>query len=823
MRTKYKVGGMSCAACSARVESAVSKLSGVDACSVNLLTGDMIVEGEVSAADVRRTVVGAGYEIIEREHALDDTLTPRLIRRLVYSIGFLLLLMYISMGRMWGIPQPKVLYDYPVAVAILQFVLAGVIIVINRQFFVSGVRGVLNLAPNMDTLVSLGSSVSFIYSIYLTAVMIIEANNGVNVNHYLHNLYFESSAMILVLITVGKTLEAKAKGKTTNALRALMELAPKTATLIVDGKEVTVPIDDVKVGDVFIVRPGQSIPTDGVVLSGVGSVDESALTGESIPNDKAEGSELFASTINKYGVLTARATRVGEGTTISGIIAMVKDASASKAPIAKLADKVSGVFVPVVIAISLLTFFGWLIAGEELSLALTRAISVVVISCPCALGLATPVAIMVGTGTGARNGILFKNATSIEECGRVDTVILDKTGTLTLGKPTVTDIIPVGGVSGRELLELATTLESGSEHPLGRAIHEYGTANDVTVGELKDFEALSGRGVRAEIDGDTIVGASFDYIASLVELDGEVYKTYERLANEGKTPLLFTKNDTLIGVIALADKLKGDSKSAISLLEKMGIKVVILTGDNERTARAIANELKIDTVVAGVLPDGKREVVMEYKKNGRVAMVGDGINDAVALTEANVGIAIGAGADVAIDAADVVLVSHALLAVPNALRLGRAVLRNIKENLFWAFIYNAIGIPLAIGLFGLTLNPMFAAAAMSLSSVCVVANALRLNLWKARECECGDIDNKVIEITENTEEKEENQVKRVYKVSGMMCPHCEARVKGVCEAIEGVKLATPSHNDGTVEIECLDTVTDEAVKSAITNAGYEVE
>lgn len=823
MKNKYKVGGMSCAACSARVESAVGKLSGVDACSVNLLTGDMVVEGDVAATEVRRAVVGAGYEIIDEERALEDNVTPRLIKRLVYSVGFLVLLMYISMGRMWGIPQPKVLYDYPVAVAILQFVLAGVIIVINRQFFVNGVRGVLNLAPNMDTLVSLGSSVSFIYSIYLTVVMIIEANNGVNVNHYLHNLYFESSAMILVLITVGKTLEAKAKGKTTNALRALMELAPKTATLIVDGKEVTVPIDDVKVGDVFIVRPGQSIPTDGVVLSGVGSVDESALTGESIPNDKAEGSELFASTINKYGVLTARATRVGEGTTISGIIAMVKDASASKAPIAKLADKVSGVFVPVVIAISLLTFFGWLIAGEELSLALTRAISVVVISCPCALGLATPVAIMVGTGTGARNGILFKNATSIEECGRVDTVILDKTGTLTLGKPTVTDIIPVGGVSGRELLELATTLESGSEHPLGRAIHEYGTANDVTVGELKDFEALSGRGVRAEIDGDTIVGASFDYIASLVELDGEVYKTYERLANEGKTPLLFTKNDTLIGVIALADKLKGDSKSAISLLEKMGIKVVILTGDNERTARAIANELKIDTVVAGVLPDGKREVVMEYKKNGRVAMVGDGINDAVALTEANVGIAIGAGADVAIDAADVVLVSHALLAVPNALRLGRAVLRNIKENLFWAFIYNAIGIPLAIGLFGLTLNPMFAAAAMSLSSVCVVTNALRLNLWKARECECGNIDNKVIEITENTEEKEENQVKRVYKVSGMMCPHCEARVKSVCEAIEGVKLATPSHKDGTVEIECLDTVTDEAVKSAITNAGYEVE
>ena len=823
MRTKYKVGGMSCAACSARVENAVSKLSGVEACSVNLLTGDMIVEGDVAATEVRRAVVGAGYEIIDEERALEDNVTPRLIKRLVYSVGFLVLLIYISMGRMWGIPQPKVLYDYPVAVAILQFVLAGVIIVINRQFFVNGVRGVLNLAPNMDTLVSLGSSVSFIYSIYLTVVMIIESNNGVNVNHYLHNLYFESSAMILVLITVGKTLEAKAKGKTTNALRALMELAPKTATLIVDGKEVTVPIDDVKVGDVFIVRPGQSIPTDGVVLSGVGSVDESALTGESIPNDKAEGSELFASTINKYGVLTARATRVGEGTTISGIIAMVKDASASKAPIAKLADKVSGVFVPVVIAISLLTFFGWLIAGEELSLALTRAISVVVISCPCALGLATPVAIMVGTGTGARNGILFKNATSIEECGRVDTVILDKTGTLTLGKPTVTDIIPVGGVSERELLELATTLESGSEHPLGRAIHEYGTANDVTVGELKDFEALSGRGVRAEIDGDTIVGASFDYIASLVELDGEVYKTYERLANEGKTPLLFTKNDTLIGVIALADKLKGDSKSAISPLEKMGIKVVILTGDNERTARAIANELKIDTVVAGVLPDGKREVVMEYKKNGRVAMVGDGINDAVALTEANVGIAIGAGADVAIDAADVVLVSHALLAVPNALRLGRAVLRNIKENLFWAFIYNAIGIPLAIGLFGLTLNPMFAAAAMSLSSVCVVTNALRLNLWKARECECGNIDNKVIEITENTEEKEENQVKRVYKVSGMMCPHCEARVKSVCEAIEGVKLATPSHKEGTVEIECLDTVTDEAVKSAITNAGYEVE
>ena len=826
MKTKYKVGGMSCAACSARVESAVGKLPGVTLCSVNLLTGDMIVEGDVTASMVRGAVVGAGYEIIENERLLDDVITPKLIKRLGFSLGFLLLLMYISMGRMWDIPQPKILYDYPILAAILQFVLASVIIVINRQFFINGVRGVLNFAPNMDTLVSLGSSVSFVYSVYLTILMIIESNNGANVNHYLHNLYFESSAMILVLITVGKTLEAKAKGKTTNALRSLMELAPKTATILCDGEERIVPVDEVKIGDVFIVRPGQIIPTDAVVLTGEGSVDESALTGEGIPSDKSVGSELYASTINKYGVLTARATKVGEGTAIASIIAMVKEASASKAPIAKLADKVSGIFVPVVIALSILTFFGWLIAGEELGIALSKAISVVVISCPCALGLATPVTIMVGTGVGAKNGILFKNAASLEECGRVNTVILDKTGTLTMGEPVVTDIIPLGGIDRRELLELAVSLESGSEHPLGRAIAEYGAENQVSVRDLAGFEALTGRGVRGIIDNDVIVGASYDYVCADVSVDTEINVIYEKLGNEGKTPLLFTKNGALIGMIALADRLKGDSKQAIAMLEKMKIKVVMLTGDNPRTAAAIANQLKIDTVVAGVLPDGKRDIVRKYKENGRVAMVGDGVNDAVALTEANVGIAIGAGTDVAIDAADVVLVSHAMLAVPNALRLGRDVLKNIKENLFWAFIYNSIGIPLAMGLFGLTLDPMFAAAAMSLSSVCVVSNALRLGLWKARECECNGIENtnsdSTATIAEITKTEENNKVKRVYNVSGMMCPHCEARVKKVCENIDGVSLATPSHKDGTLEIECLESVNDEVIKQAIIDAGYEI-
>ena len=818
---------MSCAACSARVESAVRGLPGVVSCSVNLLTADMVVEGDVSAAEIRHAVVSSGYEIIDDERTLDDTVTPALIKRLIYSVGFLLLLMYISMGRMWGFPQPRLLDEYPVVTALLQCLLSGVILIINRRFFVNGVRGVLNLAPNMDTLVSLGSAVSFAYSVYLTVVMLIESNNGVNVNHYLHNLYFESSAMILVLITVGKTLEAKAKGKTTSALRSLMELSPKTATLLRDGCEVVVPIDDVKVGDVFIVRPGQSIPTDAVVIDGSGAVDESALTGESIPVDKEAGSELFASTINKYGVLTARSTRVGEGTAISGIIAMVKEASASKAPIAKLADKVSGVFVPVVIAISLATLAGWLIAAKTLGFALARAISVVVISCPCALGLATPVAIMVGTGVGAKNGVLYKNAASLEECGRVDTVILDKTGTITQGKPTVTDVMPFGGASRCELLGIAATLEGGSEHPLGRAIAEYGRENGVPTRELTDFAALSGRGVRGRVNGEEIYGASFDYISGLMTVPDDVRLDYERLANDGKTPLLFTKNGEILGIIALADKIKGDSVGAIDLLKRMGIKVVMLTGDNERTAASIAEKVKIDTVVAGVLPDGKRDVVMEYKRNGRVAMVGDGINDAVALTEANVGIAIGAGADVAIDAADVVLVSHALFAVPNALRLGRSVLTNVKENLFWAFIYNIIGIPLAIGLFGLSLDPMFAAAAMSLSSVCVVMNALRLGLWKARECECDKMIMKKnvtdeVKNIENSPGKEENIVKREYKVNGMMCPHCEARVKSVCEAIDGVLSATPSHKTATVEIECLESVNDEAVIGAITAAGYEV-
>lgn len=739
---QYNVTGMSCAACSARVEKAVKAVDGVSECSVNLLTNSMTVSGEATDEAVISAVVAAGYGASKKggeksAAATDepsDTETPRLVRRLAASVGLLALLMYISMGyTMWGWPLPAFLAENPVAVAMAQMLFAIAVMIINGRFFTSGFKGLVSRAPNMDTLVALGSSAAFIYSTCVLFSMTAQTRS--EAMHSLHNLYFESAAMILALITVGKMLEARAKGKTTDALKGLMRLAPKTATLLRGGSEVTVPVGEVIIGDIFVVRPGENIPVDGRVLSGGGAVDESALTGESLPVDKAEGDRVFAATANRSGFLTCEATHVGDDTTFSGIIKMVSDAAATKAPVAKLADKVSGIFVPTVICIAIVTFIAWIIAGNTVGYALARAISVLVISCPCALGLATPVAIMVASGVGAKNGILFKTAASLEEAGKVKTVALDKTGTITLGEPKVTDILTADNITESELVMLAASLERGSEHPLAKAIMDCATEKNISLTDTENFEATAGKGVRATIKEDTLIGGSVDSVGSICHLHSSITDAAEKFAAEGKTPLCFAKNNEYIGLIAVADTIKEDSSAAIAELKKLGIRTVMLTGDNERTARAIADKVGIDEVRAGVMPEDKARIVTELSAMGKTAMVGDGINDAPALTSADTGIAIGAGTDIAIDAAEIVLMHSRLSDAVSAIRLSRATLRNIKENLFWAFLYNIVGIPLAAGLFipilGWEMNPMFGAAAMSLSSFCVVSNALRLNFFKA--------------------------------------------------------------------------------------------
>ena len=785
---QYTVTGMSCAACSSRVEKAVSKVPGVTACSVSLLTNSMGVEGDVPPETVIHAVEDAGYgaslkgqgtaaqaqSASEAEDALKDRETPVLKHRLIASLGFLAVLMYMSMGHMmWGWPLPHFMDGNHVAMGLLQLLLAGIIMVINQKFFISGFKGLLHRAPNMDTLVALGSGASFIYSTYALFAMTDAQlkGNDTAVMSYMHEFYFESAAMILALITVGKMLEARSKGKTTDALKGLMKLAPKTAVIIRDGVETKVPIEEVKKGDVFVVRPGENIPVDGVVLEGTSAVNEAALTGESIPVDKAQGDPVSAATVNQSGYLRCEATRVGEDTSLSQIIRMVSDAAATKAPIAKIADRVSGVFVPAVITIAVVTTIIWLLAGQTFGFALARGISVLVISCPCALGLATPVAIMVGNGMGAKNGILFKTAVSLEETGKMDIVALDKTGTITSGEPRVTDVIPSGGVTEKELVSLALSLEKKSEHPLAKAVLLYAKEQQIDAPEAADFQALPGNGLSGTLDGASLAGGSFSYISGHTTVSAQEQASFERLASEGKTPLCFMKNGRLAGMIAVADVIKEDSPQAVKELQNMGIRVVMLTGDNERTARAIGAQAGVDEVIAGVLPDGKESVIRSLKEQGKVAMVGDGINDAPALTRADIGIAIGAGTDIAIDAADVVLMKSRLSDVPAAIRLSRATLRNIHENLFWAFFYNVVGIPLAAGLwypiFGWKLNPMFGAAAMSLSSFCVVTNALRLNWFKMYDASKDKkIKSKVKEI------EEEKTMTKTMKIEGMMCGHC---------------------------------------------------
>ena len=811
----YNVGGMSCAACSARVEKAVLSVEGVTNCSVSLLTNSMSVEGCASESAIIDAVERAGYSASKKganpkqSDVLADTETPMLFKRLIYSVLFLILLMYMSMGHvMWGLPLPLFLENNPVAITIIQMLLCIVVMIINKKFFINGFRGLIHRAPNMDTLVSLGSAASFIYSVYILIVM----SGSATPKMYLHDLYFESSAMILALITVGKMLEARSKGKTTDALKSLMTLAPKTANLIVDGKEVNVNIDEVKKGDIFAVRPGEAIPVDGVVINGTSSVNEATLTGESIPVDKAQGDSVSAATVNLSGYIECEATRVGEDTTLSQIIKMVSEASATKAPIAKIADKVSGVFVPIVISIAVITVILWLILGEEFGFALTRGISVLVISCPCALGLATPVAIMVGNGKGAKGGILFKTATSLESAGKLQTVILDKTGTITKGEPEVTDIIPAENISEDELLSLAYSLEIKSEHPLAKAIVKSAEEIKLKPFETTDFCVLPGNGLKAVINGKMMYGGNKTFIKTVADIDEKTEFEADRLSSLGKTPLFFAYDNKLCGIIAVADVIKSDSASAISELKNMGIRVVMLTGDNKKTAEAIASLAGIDEIRAEVLPDGKENVVREFCKKGMTAMVGDGINDAPALTRADIGIAIGAGTDVAIDAADIVLMNSSLLDVSAAIRLSRATLRNIKQNLFWAFIYNIIGIPLAAGLFGLKLNPMFGAFAMSLSSFCVVTNALRLNFFNIRNSK----KDKKIKF------KEIEAMEKTIKIEGMMCPHCEARVKKILEELDGIASAVVSHVEGTAVITMTNNVSDAAIKSVITENGYTV-
>ena len=839
---QYNVTGMSCAACSARVEKAVSKVPGVTACSVSLLTNSMGVEGTAAAAAIISAVEQAGYgcssksqssqkeSLSDAEKALEDHETPILKKRLIASVGFLLVLMYFSMGHMmWGWPLPAWFDGNHVAMGLVQLLLAGIIMVINQKFFISGFKSLWHRSPNMDTLVALGSMASFVWSVYALFAMTraqVDGNSEL-VMHYMMEFYFESAAMILTLITVGKMLEARSKGKTTDALKGLMKLAPKTATVIRNGAEATVPIDQVVKGDVFVVRPGESIPVDGVVLEGSSAVNEAALTGESIPVDKAAGDRISAATVNQSGFIKCKATRVGEDTTLSQIIKMVSDAAATKAPIAKIADRVSGVFVPTVITISIITTIIWLLTGHEFGYALARGISVLVISCPCALGLATPVAIMVGNGMGAKNGILFKTAVSLEEAGKIQIVALDKTGTITSGQPEVTDILPAEGITEKELLTLAYALEKKSEHPLAKAVLEKAFALGLTAPEVTDFQALTGNGLSAALGSDKLIGGSMKYISTLVPVSKALMSQAEKLAEAGKTPLLFARNNQLLGIIAVADVIKPDSPQSVKELQSMGIHVVMLTGDNERTARAIGAQAGVDQVIAGVLPDGKESVIRSLKEKGKVAMVGDGINDAPALTRADIGIAIGAGTDVAIDAADVVLMKSQLSDVPAAIRLSRATLRNIHENLFWAFFYNVIGIPLAAGvwipIFGWTLNPMFGAAAMSLSSFCVVTNALRLNLFKVHNVN-SNINNPNVSNNINNTSKKENttMIKVTVNVTGMMCGHCEAHVNKAVEAAFGVQNVVSSHEAGTTTFTAPEKVDEDKLRQVITDAGYEV-
>ena len=852
---QYNVTGMSCAACSARVEKAVKKVPGVTSCSVSLLTNSMGVEGTASPSAILSAVQEAGYGASPKNassskasdasadlDALADHETPKLKRRLIASLGFLLVLMYFSMGHMmWGWPLPHWFDGNHVAMGLVQLLLAGIVMVINQKFFINGFKGLIHGAPNMDTLVALGSMASFVWSTYALFAMTraqVDGNDEL-VMHYMMEFYFESAAMILTLITVGKMLEARSKGKTTDALKSLMKLAPKTATLVRDGAEVTVAIADVQKGDVFVVRPGENIPVDGVVLEGTSAVNESALTGESIPVDKAVGDKVSAATTNQSGFLRCEATRVGEDTTLAQIIKMVSDAAATKAPIAKIADTVSGFFVPAVISIAVVTTIVWLLLGHELGYALARGISVLVISCPCALGLATPVAIMVGNGLGAKNGILFKTAASLEAAGRTQIVALDKTGTITEGAPRVTDLLPAEGVSETELLTLAAALESRSEHPLAKAVLADAEAKAITPPEVTDFAALPGNGLAAKLDGMDIYAGNAAFIQTKLTLPAALAQQAEKLASEGKTPLFFGGAGRLLGVIAVADTIKEDSPEAIRQLQNMGIRVVMLTGDNQRTADAIGRQAGVDEVIAGVLPDGKEAVIRQLQASGKVAMVGDGINDAPALTRADTGIAIGAGTDVAIDAADVVLMNSKLSDVPAAIRLSRATLRNIHENLFWAFIYNIIGIPLAAGLFipfGLTLNPMFGAAAMSLSSFCVVSNALRLNLFDlhstrhdhktaspaAAPVQSAAENNKKSDAEAPEVKTEDHTMKKTLKVEGMMCGHCEARVKKALEALPEVDEAVVSHEAGTAIVTLNAEVADDVLKNAVEAQDYKV-
>lgn len=852
---QYIVTGMSCAACSSRVEKAVSKVEGVENCSVSLLTNSMGVEGTASDEAVIKAVEDAGYGAslktshtasdksgtsqksgsqgmyAAQEDMLKDRATPVLKKRLITSVGFLIVLMYISMGHMmWGWPFPAFLEGNHVAMGLIQMLLTIIIMVINQKFFISGFKGLLHKAPNMDTLVALGSGAAFVYSTYalfaMTDAQVRMDMDGVM--HYMHEFYFESAAMILTLITVGKMLEAHSKGKTTDAIKSLMKLAPKTANIIRDGSELNVPVENVKKGDIFIVRPGENIPVDGIVVEGSSAVNEAALTGESIPVDKSAGDNVSAATLNQSGFLKCEASRVGEDTTLSQIIQMVSDAAATKAPIAKIADRVSGVFVPAVITIALITIAAWLIAGQSVGFALARGISVLVISCPCALGLATPVAIMVGNGMGAKNGMMFKTASSLEETGKIDIVALDKTGTITSGEPKVTDIICADGFGKNDLLENAYSIEMLSEHPLAKAVTGYVKDNKSDIFNKKynitEFQALAGNGLSGINGEDKITGGSLKFMSNTVNVPEEMDKKAQELAEQGKTPLLFAKNDKLLGIIAVADVIKEESGQAVKELHDMGVRVVMLTGDNERTAKAIGRQAGVDEVIAGVLPDGKEAVIRKLKEGGKVAMVGDGINDAPALTRADIGIAIGAGTDIAIDAADIVLMKSRLTDVPAAIRLSRATLRNIHENLFWAFFYNIIGIPLAAGvwipLFGWTLNPMFGAAAMSLSSFCVVTNALRLNLFKVYDA---SHDRKRVKKHDNNKNsKGEKNMEKTLNIEGMMCGHCEARVKKALEALAQVDEAVVSHESGTAVVKLNVDVDNAVLKEAVEAQDYKV-
>lgn len=829
--TQYNVTGMSCAACSARVEKAVNSVDGVTSCAVSLLTNSMGVEGTASPDEIIKAVTAAGYGASLKDGTkkettnsdeLKDTETPKLIKRLVASVVFLIPLMYISMGHMmWGWPLPHFMDNNHVTMGLAQMLFAIIIMVINQKFFISGFKGLINKSPNMDTLIAIGSGASFLYSTYSLFAMTVAqtAGDSAKVMSYMDGFYFESAAMILTLITVGKTLESYSKGRTTDALKGLLSMAPKTATIIRDGAETEVPTENVQIGDIFAVKPGESIPVDGVIIDGDTAIDESAITGESIPVDKTEGDSVTAATINSSGYIKCRAVRVGEDTTFSQIIKMVSDASATKAPIAKVADKVSGVFVPVVMCIAVVTFVIWLIVGQKFGYALSRGVSVLVISCPCALGLATPVAVMVGNGMGAKNGILFKTAAALEATGKTQIVAVDKTGTVTLGQPKITDIVPCDNISDDELLSVAYALEKKSEHPLAKAITDAAHQKNISLKETEEFSILAGNGLKGVIDNKTVIGGSYAFVSGVVDFDNAVTEKYNALAEQGKTPMFFARDNKLLGIIAVADVIKEDSPRAIKELRDMGIKTVMLTGDNKRTADAIGRQVGVDTVISGVLPNEKESVIRRLSEYGKVAMVGDGINDAPALTRADIGMAINTGTDIAADAADVVLMNSSLSDVSAAIRLSRATLTNIHENLFWAFIYNIIGIPLAAGvwipIFGWTLNPMFGAAAMSLSSFCVVTNALRLNFFKIHKTK----NVKKIKPVQ-VDIKEIVTMKKTVKIEGMMCPHCEAAVKKALEAVDGVETATPNHETNSAEITFTTSVDDEKIKKAVEDAGY---